>query len=178
MPFEPYESSSIWTRPMPAGTAIWVPSFSVLIDYRMRRRNFRRALDLDPRLARAWNGLGVVYARTGREEEAISAWQRTTEIDPDQFDTLYNLGTLLIRLNRFEEAIPHLEQFVRTAPRDRYGERSSQGPTAHCRAQSKRLVLSLPFGEGSRDLVSLPQPQPIVFFVPELGVDTSQNLIA
>jgi arylsulfatase A-like enzyme/Flp pilus assembly protein TadD len=83
--------------------------------------NLRRALELDPSLADAWNGLGVVHARMGRQSEAITAWIRSVELNPRQFDTLYNLGTLLTQLNLFEEAIPYLEQFVRTAPKDRYG---------------------------------------------------------
>jgi arylsulfatase A-like enzyme/cytochrome c-type biogenesis protein CcmH/NrfG len=90
-------------------------------DYPRAEQSFKRALQLDERLAAAWNGLGVVSARMGRHGEAIAAWKRAVAIDPRQFDTLYNLGTLLTRLNRFAEAIPYLEQFVRTAPPDRYG---------------------------------------------------------
>jgi tetratricopeptide (TPR) repeat protein len=73
-------------------------------------------------LATGWNGLGVVYAQSGREPEAIEAWKRAVELDPSQYDTIYNLGTLLTQLNRFQEALPFLELFVRTAPRDRYAK--------------------------------------------------------
>jgi tetratricopeptide (TPR) repeat protein len=83
--------------------------------------HLRQALELDPRLATAWNSLGVVHAKLGKQTEAIADWIRSVELNPRQFDTLYNLGTLLTQLNRFEEAIPYLEQFVRTAPKDRYG---------------------------------------------------------
>ena len=96
---------------------------SVYLDSRRYTRaeeSFKRALELDGRLASGWNGLGVVYAGTGRRAEAIDAWKRAVAIDPRQFDTLYNLGKLLTQLNRFAEAIPYLEQFVRSAPPDRY----------------------------------------------------------
>ena len=83
---------------------------------------FGKALELDPRLATAWNGLGVVYASTGREGDAIESWKTAVANDPRQYDTLYNLGTLLTKLNRFDEAVRYLEQFVETAPRDRYRE--------------------------------------------------------
>ena len=83
--------------------------------------SFRRALRIDRRLAGAWNGLGVIHAQRGHPEDAITAWRRAVELDPKQYDTLYNLGTLLTKLNRFDEAIRYLDQFVETAPRDRYG---------------------------------------------------------
>lgn len=81
---------------------------------------FQRALDLDPRLASAWNGLGVVYARTDRPIPAIDAWKHAVELDPRQYDTLFNLGKLLTELKRFDEAVPYLQQFADTAPRDAY----------------------------------------------------------
>lgn len=81
---------------------------------------FEKALTLDARLATAWNGLGVVQVRTGREDDAIESWKNAVAQDPREFDTLYNLGTLLTKLNRFDEAIGYLEQFVDTAPRERY----------------------------------------------------------
>jgi tetratricopeptide (TPR) repeat protein len=93
-----------------------------LTRYAVAEEHFKRALDLDSGLAIAWNGMGVVYAGTGRQGEAVSAWKRTVELDPRQYDTLYNLGTLLTKLNRFDEAIPYLEKFIQLAPRDRYGE--------------------------------------------------------
>ena len=88
--------------------------------YRVAETSFRRALELDPKLARAWNGLGVVCASTGREEDALSAWRRSLELDSRQYDTLFNLGTLLTKLDRFDEALPYLDEFVRKAPPDRY----------------------------------------------------------
>jgi arylsulfatase A-like enzyme/Tfp pilus assembly protein PilF len=98
---------------------------------------FHRALELDPRLAKAWNGMGVVHARAGRQAEAVSVWKRAVELDPRQYDTLYNLGTLLTQLNRFQEAIPYLDQFARTAPLSHYGEDIPKVKRliAHLRAQ-------------------------------------------
>ncbi|MFW6198789.1 MAG: tetratricopeptide repeat protein, partial [Acidobacteriota bacterium] len=79
-------------------------------------------LELDPELADAHNGLGVVAARRGDMEAAVGHWARAVELDRTQWDALYNLGVELTNLNRLEEAIPHLERFAREAPRTRYAE--------------------------------------------------------
>lgn len=88
--------------------------------YSQAEEELERAVAIDPRLAFAWNGLGVDYASTDRMPEAISAWTKSLELDGRQYDTLYNLGTLLVQLNRFDEGIVYLERFVREAPADRY----------------------------------------------------------
>jgi superkiller protein 3 len=90
-------------------------------DFGTAERDFRKAISVDPNLARAWNGLGVALASTGQESEAVDAWRRSIEIDPGQPDTLYNLGTLLTKLDRFDEAIVYLEAFVAHAPAETQG---------------------------------------------------------
>jgi Flp pilus assembly protein TadD len=44
---------------------------------------YRRALEIDPRLAIAWNGLAMVLERQGDLDGAISAAERVAELDPD-----------------------------------------------------------------------------------------------
>jgi choline-sulfatase len=74
------------------------------------------ALTLNPGLARAHNTLGVVAAEAGRTDEAVARWTRAVELDPREFDTLFNLGALLVREGRHLEARPYLERFAREAP--------------------------------------------------------------
>jgi arylsulfatase A-like enzyme/Flp pilus assembly protein TadD len=80
------------------------------------RKELEAVLLLNPNLARAHNALGVVAAQTGRPEEAIEHWRRAVELDPVSFDTLFNLGSVLLRLGRREEARPYLDRFAREAP--------------------------------------------------------------
>ena len=44
------------------------------------------------------------------------------ELDPTNWDALYNLGVQLLRVGRVAEARPHLERFVRTAPASQYAK--------------------------------------------------------
>ena len=82
---------------------------------------FNAALAIDPRASRAHAGLGVIALERGQRDAAISHWQNAVAMDPRNFDALFNLATELVNANRFAEARPHLERFVRTAPRAFYG---------------------------------------------------------
>ncbi len=85
-------------------------------EYASAREAFVAALALKSDLARAHNGLGVVAAETGRVDEAIESWKTAVRLDPREWDTLYNLGRLLRRAGRTEEARPFVERFAREAP--------------------------------------------------------------
>jgi len=79
-----------------------------------------RALALDPRLASAHNALAAVQLRQGHEADAIASWKTAVTLNPRMYDALYNLGTVLAKAGRRDEARPYLERFIREAPRSRY----------------------------------------------------------
>jgi choline-sulfatase len=85
-------------------------------DHPNAREVLRAALALKPDLARAHNSLGVIAAREGQMEEAIERWKKAVELDPREYDTLFNLGSSLVRRGRTAEARPYLERFSREAP--------------------------------------------------------------
>ena len=76
----------------------------------------RRAIDLDPALAKAYTTLGVIQAQTNRKSEAIDNWKRAVSLDPGEFDAMYNLVLLLVDAGRIGEARTYGEQYIRTAP--------------------------------------------------------------
>jgi len=80
------------------------------------RQAFEAALDMDPGVARAHNSLGVIAAREGHMPEAIERWKRAAALNPDDYQTLFNLGSELWRAGRHEEARPYLEAYLRDAP--------------------------------------------------------------
>jgi Flp pilus assembly protein TadD len=45
---------------------------------------YRRALELDPELAIAWNGLAMTLERAGDLDGAIAAARRLIELEPDE----------------------------------------------------------------------------------------------
>ena len=57
-------------------------------------RSLRRAIALDPRLAGAYTALGVLLANTGRQSEAIDAWKRALQLDPNDTNARDNLEAI------------------------------------------------------------------------------------
>jgi arylsulfatase A-like enzyme/Flp pilus assembly protein TadD len=84
--------------------------------YEPAREAFDQAIARQPDLARAHNGLGVLAAETGHLDEAVARWKKAAELDPQDWDTLYNLGRALRRAGRDAEARPYVERFAREAP--------------------------------------------------------------
>lgn len=91
-------------------------------EYESAEEQFRKAVEYDPQLPGPHNGLGVIYAGKGENDLALESWKRAVELDSRQFDALYNLGILLVKEKREQEALPYLEKFVETAPPYKYKE--------------------------------------------------------
>ncbi len=82
-------------------------------------RAFEQAVASDPRLGQAWEGLGA--ARAGADPAgAIDAWKRAVDVEPRNYDVLFNLAVILRDQGRPAEARPYIERFVREAPPSRY----------------------------------------------------------
>ncbi len=84
------------------------------------RDHLKRAIALNDRLPIAWNTLGVALYQLEGPEAALGAWRRAYELDPQQFDALYNTGLVAASLGRRDEARAALSQFARTAPPQRF----------------------------------------------------------
>jgi Flp pilus assembly protein TadD len=89
-------------------------------DYPRARAALKASLALDPDVSLAHNALGVIAAETGHPDEAIEHWKRAVELNPKEWDTLFNLGKLLRQRGREAEARSYIEQFVRAAPPAQY----------------------------------------------------------
>ncbi|HEY3204303.1 MAG TPA: tetratricopeptide repeat protein, partial [Thermoanaerobaculia bacterium] len=58
--------------------------------------------------------------RLGDPQKAIAAWQRCIELNPEQYDALYNIGRVAGQMGDWKTARVALERFVATAPPARY----------------------------------------------------------
>ena len=86
------------------------------------RQNLEAAIRLGKRHARAWNALGVAWMRLGDPRKAIEAWKTTLQMNPEQYDALYNIGRVAGQIGDWKTARSALEQFVNTAPPKQYGK--------------------------------------------------------
>jgi len=73
--------------------------------------DFRKAVELDPRYASAWNGLGVALRQSGDVDGAIAAWKKAVELKPDLGFALYNLGLGLLGKGDKAGALKHFARY-------------------------------------------------------------------
>ena len=78
---------------------------------------WREALQMDPKDARANNGIGIVLGQLRRSGEAIQHFKTAIQIDGEFFEAYYNLGIVLTRDDRLDEAIDAWRNTVRIRPR-------------------------------------------------------------
>jgi cytochrome c-type biogenesis protein CcmH/NrfG len=81
---------------------------------------FARVVEITPKHADGWRGLGAAVAAND-QLRATDAWRHVLELEPNDFDTLYNLAMVLAESGRHVEALPYLRRFVAEAPKNRYG---------------------------------------------------------
>lgn len=62
-----------------------------------------------------WIASGKVYEKTGRLEDAVTAYEQAYEMDPSLDDVRVAIGNLLLRLGRDAEASRYLSQGLNTA---------------------------------------------------------------
>lgn len=81
------------------------------------RQVLQRAVEGEPRQARAWKALGVAAGQTGDIVGAEEAFQKGCEIEPRLEDVCYYHARSLYTLNRFEGAIRAFEGLRKTEAR-------------------------------------------------------------
>ncbi|MEA3400756.1 MAG: tetratricopeptide repeat protein [Armatimonadota bacterium] len=74
------------------------------------------AVELDPRLARAWSMLGLARLDCGDPEGALQALRRAVEVEPDYYESHMNLAEGLSAAGEFDEAIQAALRSVDLSP--------------------------------------------------------------
>jgi tetratricopeptide (TPR) repeat protein len=78
------------------------------------------AVRIDPAFMKAYNQLGLCYAGLHQTDEAIQAYKEAIRLDQQHAShwpwPSMNLGNLMFRLERLEEAEAHLRDSIRIAP--------------------------------------------------------------
>ncbi len=73
-----------------------------------------RAVVLAPASPAAHNALGSAWERTGNAEAALVSYRRAVQLDPDSPDLRFNLATLLLLLERWDEGWSGYEARLKT----------------------------------------------------------------
>jgi Flp pilus assembly protein TadD len=74
-----------------------------------------RAVEVSPFHQRSRRQLAALLKSVGRQEDAVDVYEEMLRIQPEDADTHYELGSLLLDSD-LETALPHLEEACRLAP--------------------------------------------------------------
>lgn len=77
---------------------------------------YRKAIELDPRLATALTNLGNLRLVAGDRAEAEAMYRRALAADPSQAEAPYNLAYLLVERGVHHEAVPLFERALSLKP--------------------------------------------------------------
>ncbi len=77
---------------------------------------YRRAIELDPKLACAYTNLGNIRYHAGSADDARALYEKALELEPDQPEAHYNLGFLTYEEGDPLAAIPQFERAIELDP--------------------------------------------------------------
>jgi tetratricopeptide (TPR) repeat protein len=60
--------------------------------------------------------MGVTYINSGKPREAVEFLTKAVEADPVHAESHYQLGLTYLGLNQMDDALRHLQEYVRIAP--------------------------------------------------------------
>ena len=85
-------------------------------DVRSAIREYRKALELNPKNAVAHSNLGGLLVNEGMAMEGALHLSEAMRLDPENYSAHYNLGRLLFRQGRIDEAIEHYSAALEIKP--------------------------------------------------------------
>jgi len=77
---------------------------------------WQQAVALQPDDARANEGMGIALGLAGKSAAAIHYFRKAAQIDSNFFDAFYDLGIVLLKENRMDEAVDAFQNAVRIRP--------------------------------------------------------------
>ena len=86
-------------------------------DWQGAEREFRLSLELDPSYAEGHRAYAIYLSTVRRGEEAVAAARRARELSPLAMGINVELGTALVRVGRYDEAIEQLQKTLELDPK-------------------------------------------------------------
>lgn len=84
--------------------------------YEAAMQSFQKAIEINPKYAGAYHGIGDVYVALSRFKEAISAFKRAIELNPNYDRAYLNLGACYAALSMNNEAILPYQKAIQLNP--------------------------------------------------------------
>lgn len=85
-------------------------------DFATREQYFKRAIELNPSMADAHEGLSAAYAFLGEWDKCIEECEKAVNLDPLSPEALGNAGTWYLYSGRYDRAVERLSQALEIDP--------------------------------------------------------------
>ena len=79
---------------------------------------YQEILKIAPRLAAAYNNLGILYYQQHDLVNAVAVLEKALKIDPSVTSSSALLGSALCAMGRYQDAVPHLQAAIHGNPKD------------------------------------------------------------
>ncbi len=83
---------------------------------------YSKAIDINPELITALNGLAVSFSYSGNQKKAILYWEKSLKINPAFTNLYFNLGITYLKIGENKKALKHLMNC-----KENYSSKLSQG---------------------------------------------------
>jgi len=105
---------------------------------------YRKAIELDPNYALAYNNLGASLNEHGKYGEAIAAYRKVIELKPDPYlaPAYSNLGMALADQGKYEEAIAAYRKAIELKPDDAYIYYNGLGVTLMQQGKDQEAIVA------------------------------------
>jgi tetratricopeptide (TPR) repeat protein len=91
-------------------------TYLTLTEHEKALKEFKRAVELNPKLPSVNSFYGRTLVRMGASEEAMAAFRRELEINPNDFDSCLQIGILLKQDQKLDEARDYLKRALTVRP--------------------------------------------------------------
>ena len=91
-------------------------SFAFTGKYDLAIEAVKKAIQIDPEFAQAYNKLGDYYVRKGMNKEAASAYRTSLELDDNNENSHFDYGCTLASLGDYDLAMHELEKALQMKP--------------------------------------------------------------
>ena len=93
-------------------------TYLTVTEYEKELKEFKRAVELNPKLPSVNSFYGQTLVRMGATEEAIAAFRRELEVNPNDFDSCLQMGLLLKQDQKLDESRDYLRRALTVRPNE------------------------------------------------------------
>lgn len=84
--------------------------------YQEAIEDYRKAIELDPTYADAYNNLGNALRSANQGAEAIQNYQKAIDLDPNHVDAYNGMGNMMLENRRIDDAIANYQKAIEIDP--------------------------------------------------------------